>query len=310
MSQVKKNKLLFFSLLLLTGATILAFVFTDRDDHTEVDKNIFKVADLKSVNEVRLLRANDSINLKFNGSSWIVNEKYEADKNMIQVLFATLQQAEAKRILTGAISDSIQNQFRKAGTTVELLIDGTAVKSFQAVGNVSKTTAYFKNMEDDEIYVMAIPGYRVYVAGVLELNENGFRNKYAFGFNWQNFKSLRASFGAQPSENFSVSMNKGYFSIDNLKETDTTKLYNYLDEVARLTVDQFHETATFDTVASKPLVEIVVGDIASRTYQLKIFGSGDSQVMPGLLNGEPVDISAPKIRPLMKGKSFFAKKRQ
>jgi hypothetical protein len=308
MSQVKKNKLLFLTLLVLISATIVAFVVTLREDRLEIDKDIFKPSDLKSVDEVRLLRSNDSVNLSFNGAAWVVDGKYGADRSMIQVLFATLQQVEPKRPLTGAMRDSVESRFATEGTNVELLANGTVIKSFQAVGNKNKTTGYFRDA-DGEIYVMAIPGYRVYVAGVLELTTSGFRNKYAFGFDWQNFKSLQARFSEQPRENFTVFMTKNYFAIEGFVQTDTTKLYNYLDKVATLTVDDFSGNIAVDTITQKPTLEIFVTDIASRKYRLSVFPSRTPASLPGLLNGEPVSISASKIRPLMKGKSFFAKEK-
>jgi hypothetical protein len=308
MSQVKKNKLLFLTLLVLIATTIVAFVATLRQDRLEIDKDIFKPSDLKSVDEVRLLRSHDSVNLSFNGSAWVLDGKYEADRSMIQVLFATLQQVEPKRPLTGAMRDSVENKFASEGTTVELLAEGTVIKKFQAVGNNNKTTGYFRTAEG-EIYVMTIPGYRVYVAGVLELTTSGFRNKYAFGFDWQNFKSLQARFSERPAENFAVSMTKNYFAIEGLAQTDTTKLYNYLDKVATLTVDDFPENIAVDTITQKPVVEIFVTDIASRKYRLRVFPSSTPALLTGLLNGEPVSVSESKIRPLMKGKSFFAKEK-
>jgi hypothetical protein len=309
MSEVKKNKILFLSLLVLTAATIVVFVITLHEDRLDIDKNTFRVSDLKSIDEVRLLSNNDTVNLAFDGTAWMVNGKYEADRNMIQVLFATLQQVEPKRPVTGPMRDSLESKFATQSTSVQLLSDGNLVKTFETVGNKTKTTGYFRNSEDGEIYVMAIPGYRVYVAGVFELNTNGFRNKYVFGFNWQNFKSLKTHFSERPREDFDVSMAKNYFAIQGLAETDTTKLYNYLDEVAKLTIDVFSDRFNVDTIMQKPALEILVTDIASRKYQLRVYPSHDEGIMPGFLNGEPIGISASKIRPLVKGKSFFAKEK-
>ncbi len=41
---------------------------------------------------------------------------------------------------------------------------------------------------------MNIPGYRVYVSGIFELDESGWREKRVFAFNWQNFQKLDAHF--------------------------------------------------------------------------------------------------------------------
>jgi hypothetical protein len=308
MKQEKKNK--FFAVLLVTLVIITGslIVFFDADDVVAIDKNVFRPADLKAIDEIRMVRKEDTVVLKYNGSYWIVNDLHRADRNMVQVLFATLQQAEPKRGVSGTMQDSIASAVREQGTRVVLLQAGEEKKEFVAGGNANKTVAYFMTENDNNSYVMAIPGYRVYVSGIFELNESGFRDKYVFGFNWQNFKSLSAEFKARPSENFTVSMKKDYFAVNELPATDTTKLYNYLDEVARLTVDGYRTEMAGDT--SKFEVRITITDIGRKTYDLKLFSTDNQAEVSGILNGEPVYFSASRIRALAKGKSFFSKRNQ
>ena len=310
MDQERKNKILLGLLLVLVAACAIAFVMIREDDSLDINKDIFKVADLQSVDEVRFLGKKGSVHLKYNGSSWVVNEKYDADRNMIQVLFATLAQAQPKRALSGKLRDSIASILQLGGTKVELLAQGNEQKSFVAGGNANKTQGYFLDTDNNDVYVMTIPGYRVYVSGIFELTESGFRNKYAFPFNWENFKSLTTTYPAKASDNFTVGMRENYFSVGELSATDTTKLYNYLDDVARLTVDNFVDTLTTDTMRVKEVASVRIEDIAARKYLLQIFPPDGSARREGLLNGEPVIFSEKKIQPLLKGKFFFAKKNQ
>ncbi len=308
MGQEKKNKslaILLVVLVLITGSLI---VFFEGDNAVAIDKNLFRPADLKSIDEIRMTRKDDTLILKYNGSYWMVDDVYRADRNMIQVLFATLQQAEPKRAVSGAMQDSVTSIVRDRGTRVVLLQAGAKRGEFIAGGNTSKTVAWFVTEDERNSYVMTIPGYRVYVSGIFELDESGFRDKLAFGFNWQNFKSLAAKFMTRPSENFSVSMQKGYFAVNELPATDTTKLYNYLDDVARLTVDGYPSEMPADT--GKFDVRITITDIGSKTYDLKIFSTDNQSKVNGILNGEPVYLSPARIRTVTKGKSFFSKKNQ
>ena len=142
-----------------------------------------------------------TISLEFNGGRWSVNEKYSADPAMIEVLFATLQQAEPKRPLAVSQSDSIASHLRKEGVKVSLLSNGSLVKTFFAGGNTARNQAYFLGEDEKVPYLMNIPGYRVYVSGIFELDESGWREKRVFAFNWRNFQQLEASFPKRKTDN-------------------------------------------------------------------------------------------------------------
>ena len=86
---------------------------------------------------------------------------------MIEVLFATLQQAEPKRPVSPSIRDSVRQDLRQRGVRVSLFSSGVKEVGFYAGGNMKKTQAFFSHEQKDETpYVITIPGYRVYVSGI------------------------------------------------------------------------------------------------------------------------------------------------
>src|SRR5690606_27214845 len=129
-----------------------------------------------------------------------------------------------KRPVAKASRDSIFNALAQSGVTVSLYAGDESRKKFYAGGNRAKTQALFADPETQQVYAMAIPGYRVYVSGILELGVNGWRDKLVFGFNWRNFKTLEAHFPGKSSEDFSVSMTGAFFAVQELQKTDTAKL--------------------------------------------------------------------------------------
>ena len=126
MSQEKKNKALVAS---LGGLIVLAVaLFFYQSDSQEVDKNIFKVQDLSSVDRVTLSSATEEVELSFSGSKWLVNKNQEADEQLITVLFATLQQAEPKRQVANNLKDSITSMLLKEGVKLNLYQENALVK--------------------------------------------------------------------------------------------------------------------------------------------------------------------------------------
>lgn len=295
------------SLLVITAIVLYSVAFSEQE---VVDRNIFKVENLKSVDRVVLGKASQSVELKLEGTRWKVNGK-SADVNLVDVLFATLQQAEVKRPVASSLQDSVRNQLNKNGVKVSLYEGEQLVSEFVAGGNRNKTQAYFMN--EDESYVMVIPGYRVYTAGIFELDEEGWLDKYIFNFNWRNFKQLKVSFPGNPKNDFEVAMGKQYFEVKGLEAVDTTKLNDFLDAISLTTVDQYvkkDEINNWDSLtstSSQMLIEVY--DISGKTYSLALFDRASPGPLLGIIHGSQLAyISRQRVNQLMKDRSWFIKK--
>jgi hypothetical protein len=156
---------------------------------------------------------------------------------------------------------------------------------------------------------MVIPGYRVYVSNILDMSENQWRDKYAFGFNWRNFKGLGVSFPEKPVENFTVSLHGNAFGVNELAATDTAKLNTFLDNISLLTVAEYLEPGpvTDSLKQSLPVIVITITDVRDRAYELKLFGERKGEVA-GLLQGDQgVLFDRQRVRPVVRPKSFFKK---
>ncbi len=307
----KKNKQQFILLLALVSATIAFYWSGNGGENFAVDKAIFKNFDLTGITEISLESNNSNVMLTYDGSRWRVNDHFPADAAMIDVLFATLQQAEPKRPLASSMQDSVATSLQRNGVKVSLFTAGELQKTFVAGGNEGKNQAFFLDTEGGEVYVMTIPGYRVYVSGIFELAENGWRDKYVFGFNWRNFHSLDVRFPQRPSDNFVVEMDNNYFSVQGLNQVDTTKLNDFLDNVSLLTVqDYVVSNDRLDSLAKvDPVVILLVKDIAQREYRLQLYPPSDkSRQYTGLIDGSQwalfqEGMAANLIRP----RTFFGK---
>jgi hypothetical protein len=311
--QEKKNKKRLILLAVLTAATLFVFWWIQPENRLDIDHDVFLVEDLTTIDRVDLVTDTSRVTLVFDGGSWRVNDRYRADADMVRVLFATLQQARPKRTVAKLQQDSILNSLEESGVKVSLYENGQLREEFYAGGNASETQAFFADPESGEVYVMTIPGYRVYVSGIFELEESAWRDKFVFGFNWRNFKNLAARFPKTPSENFTVSMDRDYVGIVGLPQadTDTAKLNTFLDDVSLLAADAFiSEPGLIDSLkALTPIMEITVSDIGNRMYELQLFDPGSRARVLGLVQGSQVALfDRRKIGQLLRPKSFFIKK--
>lgn len=308
--QQKRNIRLLISLCVLIVLTaIVLFLFNQ--EHAPVDKTIFQVADLKTIDKVVLEHDSAKAELTLDGNRWKVNGQM-ADRSLIDVLFATLQQAEPKRKVSDKLTDSLKTFLETEGVRVTLSRGGEPVLDFFAGGNSAKTQAYFTKAGDDQVYIMVIPGYRVYTSGIFELEAPGWKDKYVFNLNWPYFKSVNVSFAASPADNFEVVMDK-LPMIKGIAQADTAKLNEFLDNISLLTVDQYlttNQAKTYDNALFTRLgFEITVNDISGTIYELTLYPEiGKPQVFGVVQDSHPAIFDSRKILPLMKSKGWFTKK--
>ncbi|NJN41095.1 MAG: hypothetical protein HC811_01440 [Flammeovirgaceae bacterium] len=107
MNQQKKNGFLIISLLVLSVATVLAFYF-QWDASSPLSRKIVSQEDIQKIDRVVLESTNGKIDLTFDGRRWRVNNNFDADNQMITLLFASLESVEIKRAVAISIADSIK----------------------------------------------------------------------------------------------------------------------------------------------------------------------------------------------------------
>ncbi|HTH54706.1 MAG TPA: DUF4340 domain-containing protein [Cyclobacteriaceae bacterium] len=291
-------------------ALIMAlFVFNSVKNNPSVDKGIFQIENLDKVDRVVLQSKNEKTDLSFNGTKWMVNGSHEADRQMIKVLFAALKQIEAKRAVASAIQDSVQKEINTTGIKVSCYEGEVLAKEFWSKGNAQNSETYFQ-LTDGVPFLVNIPGYRVYVASVFEVPTNDWRDKTVFNFNWQNIRTVEVKFPKNEKQNFRASFQNKIFSIENMKETDTTKLAAFMDALIQLRAERIltaEQSRPYDSLlATNPFQEITVQDIANRSYQLKIFPP-QKRKSAGLAirNEEVIELNPMGLREIYRTKDFF-----
>lgn len=309
--QRKKNIQLLISLVTIVLIIFFLFVFTNTKNSSSVDKDLFQIENLDKIDHVLLESPKGKTDLKFNGTKWMVNDKYKADRQMVTVLFATLKQAIAKRQVAANLQDSLQKEISINGIKISCYSVGELVKEIWSGGNVQKTETYFQ-LKDGRPYVVTIPGYRVYVASIFELASNDWRDKQVFNFNWQNIKSLDVIFPSDPRQNFKASFKEKYFSIEGAV-TDTTKLATYMDALLQLRseriLDSLEAKNYANNISQQPLMEITIQDVANRTYPLTLFPlEKESKYLVGKINNEVVVLNPLILKDVFRKEEYFFSK--
>jgi hypothetical protein len=309
--QRKKNIQLLISLMVMVSITALLFIFPTTKSGSSVDKNLFQIKNLDKIDRVILESSKGKTDLKFNGAKWLVNHKYEADRQMITVLFATLKQTIAKREVAMHLQDSLQKEILSNGVKISCFEAGSLSKEIWVGGNAQKTETYFQT-KDGKPYLVTIPGYRVYVASVFELASNDWRDKQVFNFSWQNIQSIEVIFPSESKQNFKASYKEKLFSIEGIA-TDTTKLDQFMNALFQLRSDRILDSTEVknysNDLVQKPMMEIFIHDIANRTYPLILYPPAkESKYVVGKINEEVVLFNPLTLKEIFRKREYFISK--
>ncbi len=308
MTQRKKNQMMALRLLVLTLVSLFLYWTMHEETSPVVNKDIFKPADIGAIDKVVLTNRDHKVELVLQANRWMVNGVYDADADMVKILFETLRKADVRWPVTGSMLDSVTSRLKRTGILVTLSGQGEEIMKFTAAGDRKRNDTWYMK-EGGVPYEMIIPGYKVYVAGILELDESGWRNKRIFDFNWRNFKALKAEYRKEPQQGFEVELKGSYFGIKGMEAVDTTKLNNYLDAVSLLFADRFvaKTTLTDSLSAIDPAIHIQINDIANRTYSLDLFTprKNDPQVYGRLGTGEWVTLPRTSMGPIAWKRVYF-----
>ena len=178
-------------------------------------------------------------------------------------------------------------------------------------GNDRKSETYYELTGSGAPYLVTIPGYRVYVAAIFELNSYDWRDKRIFNFKWQNFKRLTASFAGNEKESFAISFQNKFFGLEGNPSADTTRLNDFLDAVSLVEAARYlpaGESVVYDSIlATTPYYSIEVSDIANRTYRLDLYPpiKQDPAILGKLGDGQALFISREDLIRLDRKKGHF-----
>lgn len=310
--QARKNKILSVILISLVAVVALLLLIDGSADQLDVNKDKFAFSDPSAVDKVVLTQPDGEVTLTFEENEWLVNGKYEADPQRIKVLFAIIKQISIRRKVAKQDSDSLQQLMENEGVEATFYANVNPVHKLNILGNELQGITYI-SQENEQMYLVEILGYRSYLAGVFELDANAWRDPLVFDVNWRNLQQVRMIIPDAPESSFDIIYDEGQYQIRNLDKTDTTKLYNVLDDISLLYVNDFlseKEIAEIDQSNFSPTATIVVEDVGQNKFTMEVLQElGDRNVF--LIRKDSTYfaiIDQEKLRRVLRPKRYFEAK--
>jgi hypothetical protein len=173
--------------------------------------------------------------LEKTSTGWTVNDSLSLDPAMQQVLVALLEKVEVQRVIQGSQATKIIQQLADTGIQVKLYVNEQLINEFTVGGNPKQISTYF--VKKGKAYLMQLPGYESYVAGMFEVKTLDWKNRSIFNGTWQNIVSLSLEYANGDSLYFQYE--KGLIKLQNKTSADSVKVMDYIETYNYFYVDQF-----------------------------------------------------------------------
>jgi len=235
-SQSRKNIVLLSVLAVLVLLSIWAYSYNPYErKSTSFEKDLFAIENANQTISKIELNGQDFTNvLEKKGNAWVVNDKYRMDASMQQVFFKLLEQVSIQRPVTGDKIAQIKKNVLDSGVQVSVYGSESIINSFTVGGDFESLRSYFVKGED--VYLMQLPGYQSYVAGIFEVSENDWRDRVIFEGIWQDMVSLKINRPNQEPVEFKYE--DRLLRIQNQK-ADSAEVMNFVERFNYFFVDQF-----------------------------------------------------------------------
>jgi Domain of unknown function (DUF4340) len=305
--QERKNKRLIVSMIAMIVAIVALWFFAFRENSIELDQATFAVPQLETIDRVEMESVRAKVVLRFDGTRWMVNDQYPADRRSVTVMFGAVEHVRPRRPVSDKKKEEIVQALQKSGTTVRFFAKDNLMKEYVVGGIASRPEAWFQVPGSDPL-IVNIPGYRVYASAVFEQTVGDWRDKLVFNLSPRTFKSLTTTFTKDPSEAFTITRNGNLFAVEGLP-SDTSKVNTYLDDVSLLIGESFYAGGKprIDSLLQGPTsFEVVLTDIGDRSFKLEVFPPLRNEAnVYGRVRGEIMVFKRPEMVRIAKKKSWF-----
>jgi hypothetical protein len=297
--------IILFCLIIITGSL---YVAGNSENKLSFDKQLFTLGENMVITSVLLNRKEGQVQLEYVGGLWEVNGKFPIDESMRDVFFAVLSTIEVRRPVAANQKDSIANYLRNQGTQVNITNNGVEVMSYIVGGDKDQYLTYFMDPTLAEPYLMQIPGYLSFIAGIFDVSENDWRERYIWPMDWSRLKSFSVTYTNAEPLLFEYGTN--FIHVSGVDQMDTAAVMDFLQYSANLQAITFLGNDTsYNHLISEPYAAFKVEEIANRSYTLDVHDIPGSQQVLGILNGvEKALFPRKNVEYMLKQKEDFQSK--
>lgn len=237
--QKSKNIRLLTALSFIIAAIIFLQFSKRNSSNLGVEKTIFQLHDQQEITDVYLNSEQVENHFKFQNGHWALNDTLLLDQSMRDVFFSVLSKVEIRKPVIESTKDSLVNFLLRTGVHTIITYGGEIIKEYWVGGNTELEISWIMDSQNQIPYQVHIPGYQSYLAGIFNVPAKDWRSRFIFNLNFALLKNIEIEY-AESGERLELNYANSFFSIPGVA-ADSTKIANFLDNLAFLQADQFIE---------------------------------------------------------------------
>ena len=302
------NKTLLYLIiaLVLGGAALWTF---NRNQHNstinKLDLN-FAVPDTASISKIIISGSGNSNEMERKAEGfWLMNKKYKVAPYLMALLLTTIRNVEMQRPLGKNEAQTVIEDLKVRYKKVDIFVKGELYKTYlvgdDAQGNLG---TYFK-FEEGDPYVCHLRGFTGFLSPRYNVIENEWRNKILFQSSPQTLQSVEIKYFASPVDNFKISFEGKYFSIEGASRFDTSAAAGFILAFKKIYLERYllgFDKRTNDSLLKKmPEWSINLVDIdPEKSHLVNFYPSGEDDRSIGYLpdTKEWITVQDPGLLPV------------
>ncbi len=254
----KNNKIILLVLIIITIISFSFLFFNNSKTTLNKRETEFAIDDTSLVTKVFIAdKQGNSVKLiKQTNGSWLLNDKYEANSDIVGLLLYTAKNIQVSSIVPKTAHNNIIKRMSSASTKVEIYENSYRIKFFGLklfpyekksktyyIGDATMDNmANFMMLEGSKrVYIVNLPGFRGYVSTRYSFIESDWRDHTVFRTKLNQIKELKVEHIKNPEQSYKVesvgvrkfnlyrlSNNSKIESYDTAKLIDNLMLYRSL----------------------------------------------------------------------------------
>ncbi len=322
------KKYAFYIVIIAILVTIaLVLIFNDQPGTITGSEKNFAISDTASVTKIKYVYKGDALELTRNKSLWVVNNKYPAKTQLVNVTLKFLQQFN---IISVVPKESLQRAIealneRSLQVTIE--DSGKPVVQYRLCEIDTAPAKVFIIMEgSSRPYIANITGFDLPVLTLFSTSERMWRDRKLFVTHMDDFMMVGLAYPQNADNSFAISKINDSLQIKQgdliSKKVSRQAVQNYFLNVSNLKADHMGaERLSLEYSKVKdnlPFAELIIKSTGNRTETLKVYQIPDekspSKINPDMLIGivgtdtVPVMINYVDFDPLLKSMGDFVEK--
>ena len=282
----KARKRFNFQLMALCGLILISILIAwvkakQQDGASPIEKFRFAVADTAQLTQITIQPNEDDkpiIRLRQEKGShqWRLNQKYAVDPALIHLVKIILSRVEVQRSVSAMNCQAIRDDLHSRGEKVTLHFSKGDSTVFYAGGNATQTVAYFASQDLGAIYLVGIPGYNTYPAGIFELTAGQWRERTLFASDPRTLQRLAITYADPAKAPLSIEFQKRFLAVKGVNPLDTAALMDYLAPLENFLLNDYLEKGKYpkydSLLAEKPIARLSLRDIdVNKNVDLTIY---------------------------------------